>query len=128
MVERSRVGVVARGEKQPLHLQARLREMGEAALLRREVFEAAPVTAPLPLPDDPRLSFLIENWPNMRDSGAPFPRSKWLAAARFLATEHRRVTEQGFVAGLRAAGNWYLSAIVGEFSYTDALGSQISVH
>lgn len=46
------------------------------------------VTTPLPRPDDPRLQFLIDNWPNMRDSGAPFPRSLWLAAYERILREH----------------------------------------
>jgi hypothetical protein len=45
------------------------------------------VTAPLPLPDDPRTQALIDLWPS-GFVGEPWPRSVWLHAFEALLREH----------------------------------------
>lgn len=43
----------------------------------------------LPLPDDPRLQELIDEWPQLSQlPGIPFPRSAWLKAFETLLREH----------------------------------------
>jgi hypothetical protein len=41
----------------------------------------------LPIPDDPRIAGLIEDWPEFQASGVPFPRSKWLGAMERLIVQ-----------------------------------------